>query len=65
VWGDRTGVGARMGRDGPIAACHWRSARTETRRRTSPAVSTEFTRPRGGCTIQPHSNRRRLEPHLH
>jgi hypothetical protein len=64
MWGDRTGLGARMGRDGPIAVCRWRSARTETRRRTSSAVSTEFARPRGGCTIQPHGNRRRLEPHL-
>jgi hypothetical protein len=47
-----------------VSACHRRSARAATRRRASPAVSTEFARPRRGRTIQPHGHRRRLDAPL-
>jgi len=39
---DHAGMGARPGRVGTVAACHRRSFRAATRRRSRPAVSTEF-----------------------
>jgi hypothetical protein len=61
---DHAGLGARRGRVGPVAAGHRRSFRAATRRRASPAVSTEFARPRRGRTIQPPGTRRRVEAPL-
>ena len=61
--GHRTGMGARMGRVGPVAACLWRAPRATTRLRSSPAVSTEFARQRRSRTMQPHGNRCWLEAH--
>ena len=62
--GDRTGMGARMGRVGTVAACHRRAPRATTRLRSRPAVSTEFARQRRSRTMQPHGNRCWLEAHL-